>query len=311
LKVVVTGGAGFIGGNLVRALQAAAAVDGVVVVDDLSTGVAGNLDGLDVDLRFGSILDRGPLDDACGGAGAIFHLAARPSVQRSVEDPVATHEANASGTLAVLEAARRAGGCHVIVASSSSVYGGGPTLPRHERLAPQPLSPYAASKLAAESYALAYGATYGLPVLAFRLFNVFGPLQLAGHAYAAVIPAFASAALAGRPLVVHGDGRQTRDFTYVGSVVAVLADAVTRRVTSPGPVNLAFGSRRTLLEVIAAIQTVIGDRVDVVHTDPRPGDVRDSQADERTLRHLFPDVEPVGFAEGLRATVDWLREEAG
>jgi UDP-glucose 4-epimerase len=196
LKVVVTGGAGFIGGNVVRALQAAAAVDGVVVVDDLSTGVAGNLDG-DVDLRFGSILDRGLLDDACGGAGAIVHLAARPSVQRSVEDPVATHEANASGTLA----ARRAGGCHVIVASSSSVYGGGPTLPRHERLAPQPLSPYAASKLAAESYALAYGATYGLPVLAFRLFNVFGPLQLAGHAYAAVIPAFASAALAGRPLV--------------------------------------------------------------------------------------------------------------
>ncbi len=159
-----------------------------------------------------------------------------------------SHLVNATGTMEVLEAARRAGNVHVVVASSSSVYGANPTLPKTETATTLPLSPYAASKLATEAYALAYQHSFGLPTLAFRFFNVFGPLQPAGHAYAAVVPAFVSAALEDRPLPVHGDGKQSRDFTFVGTVVEVLADAVVRRVTCAEPVNLAFGSRTDLLE---------------------------------------------------------------
>src|SRR5262249_11060375 len=157
---------------------------------------------------------------------AVVHLAARASVPRSLADPVASHLANASGTVEVLEAARRAGNLHVVVASSSSVYGANPTLPKHEGLATMPLSPYAADKLATESYALAYQHSFGLPALALRFFNVFGPLQPAGHAYAAVVPAFVAAALEGEPLIVHGDGKQSRDFTFVDTVTEAIADAV-------------------------------------------------------------------------------------
>src|SRR5262249_28671293 len=159
------------------------------------------------------------------------------------------------------EAARRAGNIQVIVASSSSVYGANPTLPKHEELATLPLSPYAASKLATEAYALAYQHSFGVPTLAFRFFNVFGPLQPAGHAYAAVVPAFVSAALEGRPLTMHGDGKQSRDFTFVDTVTEVLADAVGRRVTSTSPVNLAFGTRTDLLTLVAELEAIVGTRL--------------------------------------------------
>jgi UDP-glucose 4-epimerase len=307
VKVVVTGGAGFIGANLCRTLAADPGVDEAVALDDLSTGFAANLDGVDATLVEGSILDEALLDDVLAGADAVVHLGAVPSVPRSVADPAHSHEVNATGTLRVLEAARRAGGPLVVVASSSSVYGANPTLPKREDLATFPRSPYGASKLATEAYALAHQHTYGLPVLAFRFFNVFGPLQAAGHAYAAVVPAFVDAALAGRPLTVHGDGRQTRDFTYVGTVTAVLADAVARRVRHPEPVNLAFGSRVSLLEVIAELERLSGHRLAVDHTEPRPGDVPHSQADDTRLRSLFPDVEPVPFPDGLAATVAWFQ----
>jgi len=279
----------------------------VVVVDDLSTGSRDNLRDVDVTLVEGTILDPTTLDVAMDGADAVVHLAARPSVPRSLADPVASHVANASGTVEVLEGARRAGGLHVVVASSSSVYGANPTLPKHEELATLPLSPYAASKLAAESYALAYQHSFGLPVLAFRFFNVFGPLQPAGHAYAAVVPAFIAAALAGGPLVVHGDGKQTRDFTYVDTVTDVIADAVGRRVTSPLPVNLAFGTQTDLVTLIAELEAALGTTVDVEHTEPRIGDVRHSQADSTHLHELFPDVEPTPLPDALRATIDWFR----
>jgi len=193
------------------------------------------------------------------------------------------------------------------VASSSSVYGANRTLPAGEDLAPLPLSPYAASKLASEGYSLAYARSFGLPVLVFRFFNVFGPLQRAGHAYAAVVPTFVAAALSGTPLPVHGDGQQTRDFTYVGSVVRILADAVGRGVTAPGPVNLAFGGRASLLDLAGALGEVLGRPLALAHGPARAGDVRDSQADQSRLRQLFPDVEPVALAEGLQATVDWFR----
>lgn len=307
MRVVVTGGAGFIGANLCAALSQDG-VDQVVALDDLSTGSADNLAGLSgVELLEGSILDRDALDRALAGASSVVHLAARPSVPRSLADPVASHEVNATGTVQVLEAVRRAGGPHLVVASSSSVYGANPTLPKTEDLCPAPLSPYAASKLAAESYALAFARSFDLDVLTFRFFNVFGPLQPAGHAYAAVVPAFVSAALEGRPLQIHGDGAQTRDFTFVGTVSAVISDALRRRVTSPGPVNLAFGSRVSLLSVVCVLGQLLGRELAVEHTDARPGDVRHSQADQTRLRQLFPAVAPVELATGLAATLAWFR----
>lgn len=304
MRVVVTGGAGFIGANLCGALSAAGHT--AVALDDLSTGERSNLDGGDARLVEGSILDTHLVRRTVEGADSVVHLAARPSVPRSIADPVASHEANASGTVSVLEAARNAEVRHIVVASSSSVYGANPTLPKHEDLATLPRSPYAASKLATEAYALAYANSFGLDVLAFRFFNVFGPLQPAGHAYAAVIPAFVDAALGGRPLTVHGDGKQTRDFTFVDSVARVIVDAVERKVAFDGPVNLAFGSRRSLLDVIAELERLLGRQLDIEFTPPRPGDVRDSQADAARLHSLFPDVEPVDFVDGLRRTVDWF-----
>ena len=303
----MTGGAGFIGANLCSTLLATPGVAEVVALDDLSTGRRENLAGLDgVDLVEGSILDADLLAALVPGTQAIVHLAARPSVPRSLEDPMASHTVNATGTMQVLEAARLHGGPQVIVASSSSVYGANPALPKREDMVPMPVSPYAASKLATESYALAHGHSFGLPVLAFRFFNVFGPLQAADHAYAAVVPAFLAAALAGRPLPVHGDGSQTRDFTYVGTVAGVLADAIVRGATDPRPVNLAFGTRVSLIELIEVIEELLGTPLQRDHAPPRAGDVRDSQADQTNLRRLFPDVGPVALRDGIQATLDWF-----
>ncbi len=312
MRVVVTGGAGFIGANLCRELLRRPEIDGVTVLDDLSTGFRSNLDGLDgVELIEDTILDPSALDSALGhggGAQAVVHLAARASVPRSLADPMASHEANATGTLNVLEAARRHGNPQVIVASSSSVYGANPELPKREDMAPMPVSPYAVSKLATESYAIAYGHSFSLPTLAFRFFNVFGPLQAADHAYAAVIPVFTAAALQGQPLPVHGDGRQTRDFTYVGTVTQVLTEAVLRGVTSDRPVNLAFGTRVSLLQLIELMESIIGTTLHREHAPTRAGDVRDSQADQSRLRALFPDVVPVPLEEGLQATIKWFQD---
>jgi UDP-glucose 4-epimerase len=304
MNITITGGAGFIGANLARSM----ADEGhdVVVIDDLSTGSLENLTDVPVSFVEGSILDEGALAKACAGADTIVHLAAVPSVPRSIKDPLTSHEANATGTLRVLEEARK-GGSHVIVASSSSVYGANPAMPKVESLRPMPVSPYAVSKLATESYAIAYQHCFDLPTLAFRFFNVFGPMQAPGHAYAAVIPAFTYAALCGEPLVVHGDGEQTRDFTYVGTVVKTITDAAARRVTSPDPVNLAFGTRYSLLDVASRIGDRLGRDLALVHVEPRAGDVRDSQADSTALRALFPDVEPTDLDEGLDRTISWMR----
>jgi len=310
MVVTVTGGAGFIGANLCRHLVGLASVDHVVVLDDLSTGAEANLSGLDVELQVGDLLDPDAVVRAVSGADAVVHLGARPSVPRSLLDPLASHAVNATGTMHVLEAARRADGPLVIVASSSSVYGANPVLPKHEGLVARPASPYAASKLAAESYALAHQRSFGLPVLAFRFFNVFGPLQTAGHAYAAVIPAFVRAALAGEPLPVHGDGTQSRDFTYVDSVATIIGQAVTGRIAHETPVNLAFGSRTDLLGVVALLEDIVGRPLELDHQDPRPGDVAHSQADTTVLRTLFPDVAVPDLRDGLAATVAWMASVA-
>ena len=299
MKVVVTGGAGFIGANLCR--QLGSANHNVLAFDNLSTGFRDNLHGLEnVELVIGDILDFERLVEVVRGADTIVHLAARPAVSRSIADPLASHHANSTGTVHVLEAARASDVDHVIVASSSSVYGSNPTLPKHEDLKPSPVSPYAASKLATESYALAWQHSMGLKTLAFRFFNVFGPLQTAGHAYAAVIPAFVEAALAGNPLPVHGDGTQTRDFTYVGTVVSVLAVAVERQIAYPEPVNLALGTRSSLLDVIAILESIFGRSLKRDHQPRRGGDVHDSQADVARLMTLFPGLTPVPLNWGSR-----------
>lgn len=306
MKVLVTGGAGFIGSNLCRRLLTEAAVDVVTVIDDLSTGYASNINGLPVRFVRGSILDEDALSEAVRGADAIVHLAALGSVPRSVADPVSSHEANASGTLAVLQAARRVGGAHVIMSSSSSVYGANPVIPKSEELMCQPMSPYAVSKLAAEQYLMAFAQCYELPVLPFRFFNVYGPRQMAGHAYAAVIPVFVEAALRGSPLPINGDGSHSRDFTFVGTVTDILTRAVLTRATGD-PTNLAFGSRTTLLELIGVIERAVGRKAVIEFRPERSGDVRHSQADNERLRSLFGDLQPVPLEAGVAETVDWMR----
>lgn len=305
MLIAITGGAGFIGSNLSAA--ALAAGHEVVVLDDFSTGYRDNVVS-DVRLVEGTILDPSAVDQAFADADCVVHLAALGSVPRSIVDPLASHAVNATGTLSVLEGARRAGCGHVIAASSSSVYGLNPALPKSEREWVRPMSPYAVTKLATEQYTLAYQQSFGIQSLAFRFFNVYGPLQRAGHAYAAVIPIFVDALLRGESLPINGDGRHSRDFTYVGTVCRVLLDAAERRVSHPEPVNLAFGSNTTLLELIERIEAVSGLTADVVHQDPRPGDVRHSQADNTVLRSLFPDVQPVPLEQGLADTLAWFKE---
>lgn len=307
-RLLITGGAGFIGSNLARHARASRVA--VTVLDDFSSGGLHNLEGVDVDVVEGSVLDDDALSTALRGVDSVVHLAAVADVASSLRAPLATHAANATGTLMVLEACRRHGVGHVLGASSSAVYGANPAVPVHEREWVSPLSPYGVSKLATEQYVLAYQSSFGLSSLAFRFFNVYGPGQSASHVYAAVIPAFVDALLAGRPLAINGDGTQTRDFVYVGSVCQVLLDAALRRVSHPAPVNLAFGTRTSLLELVTELEQVTGRSAAVAHRAPQVGDVRHSQADTTALRSLFPHVQPVMLADGLAETVAWFRRKA-
>lgn len=303
MKILVTGGAGFIGCNVVRAALARGWQ--VRVLDDLSTGYADNLGGLDLTFLHGSVLDDAARAEACDGVDAVIHLAALGSVPRSLRDPMRSHHANSTGTLLMLEEARRHSVGHVVIASSSSVYGMNPALPKHEREWVRPVSPYAVSKLAAEQYALAFQQSFALRTLAFRFFNVFGPRQRARHPYAAVIPKFIDALLHGQPLTVHGDGSNSRDFTFVGTVCDALIDAVERRVTHPEPVNLATGRNVSLLTVIDTLRELTGRSPRVIFTEPRSGDVPHSQADPASFHSLFPNLRPIDFAAGLQQTIAW------
>lgn len=311
MRVLITGGAGFIGSNLSRYLLENVEGVQVRVIDDLSTGRLSNLDGLDVEFIEGSILDYPTLLAAAEDVDSIVHLGAIPSVPRSVAAPRPSHEANATGTLNVLEAAREAGVDHVVVASSSSVYGSNPALPKNELVWTRPMSPYAVSKLATEGYALAYQSSYGLKTLPFRFFNVYGPLQPADHAYAAVIPKFLDAALEGQPAQIQGDGLQSRDFTHVDTVCAVITEAVRNKTSSEYPVNLAYGTNTTLLELLEEMESQLGFPIDREHVEPRTGDVRASQADGILIKELFPNVKPAPLADGLATTIEWFRSIKG
>lgn len=305
MKILITGGAGFVGHNLARR----ALVEGheVRILDDLSTGYRDNLDGLDVEFLEGAVQDAAVMRTAMHDIDSVVHLGALGSVPRSLNDPLSSHHANATGTLTVLAAARDADVEHVVSASSSSVYGMNPALPKTERSWVRPMSPYAVSKLATEQYTLAFQDSYGMKSLAFRFFNIYGPGQRAGHAYAAVIPVWMDALLNNEPLWVNGDGSNSRDFTFVETVCSVLLDAAVRRVSHPEPVNLAFGTNTPLLTLIERMQAVSGLTPQVRHREPRPGDVPHSQADNTTLRTLFPGVAPVALDTGLERTLEWFQ----
>lgn len=306
MLMLITGGAGFIGSNLAR--HATAAGHQVRILDDLSTGLRENLDGLEVDFVEGSFLDTDLLARTVSGVESIVHLGAIPSVPRSVAAPMPTHEANATGTLNVLTAARENGVEHVAVASSSSVYGANPKLPKREDDYTLPMSPYAVSKLATEGYALAHQYAYGMKTIAFRFFNVYGPGQRADHAYAAVIPKFLDAALHGRPVEIHGDGLQSRDFTYVDTVCRVLLAAAERKVSPEGAVNLAYTTNTSLLELLDEMERQLGRPIERNHVEPRVGDVRASQADCSKVTGLFPEVQPVSLETGLAETIAWMEK---
>ena len=304
MRVVVTGGAGFIGANLViRLLQ-----EGYepVVFDDFSSGLHSNVDGLGAEVITGDVRDLDRLVAAVTGSDAVVHLAARGSVPRSIAFPLETHATNATGTLNVMEAARRAE-AQVIFSSSSSVYGANQELPKNETMRTEPITPYAASKLAGESYARAYSESYGLKVTTFRFFNVFGPSQRPDHSYAAVIPRWIWHALHGDDVVVFGDGLTTRDFTFVEDVVSVLLRTVEMKASHAAPINLAYGARISLLDVIAHIEQFMQTQVAVIHEEPRQGDIQHSQNDPALLLSLFPDLSPTPFSAAFEATADWLR----
>ena len=311
-RYLVTGGAGFIGSHVVEALMERGAP--VRVVDDLSTGRRSNLAGWsDVELVEADLADEGVAVRAVAGIDQVIHLAAIPSVPRSVRQPARCHRANVEATLALLLAARDAGVRRVVLASSSSVYGESEALPKHEGLCPAPLSPYALHKLIGEQYAALFARLYGLETVALRFFNVFGPRQSPTSQYSGVISLFTAALLAGSTATIYGDGEQTRDFTYVSDVVAgvLAACAAPGAAVSGRAVNLARGERISVNALYAALQRVAGTNgIEATYTHPRPGDVRDSQADISLARKLF-DFEPaVSVEEGLRRTVEWQRSVA-
>lgn len=308
---LVTGGAGFIGSSLVRALVERG--DRVRVIDDLSSGRRENLVGLEgrLELIEASILDQKALARALAGAEVVFHEAAIPSVPRSIAEPVPSHEVNATGTLRLLSAARAAGVRRVVYAASSSAYGETPTLPKVETMAPSPMSPYAVSKLAGEHYCRVFTEAYGLEAVSLRYFNVFGPRQDPASQYAAVIPRFITEALQGRPPVVYGDGTHSRDFCHIDNVIEANLKAAAAAGAAGRVFNIACGVRTTLSEVIRAIGDILGRTVAATHEAPRAGDIRHSLADISAARTVLGYAAAVSFVEGLRTTIDWYRSRPG
>ena len=303
-KVAVTGGAGFIGSNLVARLI----LEGhdVVVIDDLSTGLNSNVIDQACEFRELSITDFAGLKAAIKDCQTIFHLAARGSVPRSIKNPVATHDVNATGTLNVLEVARSSG-AHVIFSSSSSVYGRNMQLPKDESMWLGPMTPYAASKLAAEGYVQAYASAYKVPTTLLRFFNVFGPRQRPDHEYAAVLPKWIWLAMQGKAIDVYGDGSASRDFTYVDTVLDIAMTAMNEKVLTEGAMNLAYGNRIFLSDTIEFLRKHFPDLM-VNYVAERLGDVKESQNAPELLKTLFPKVQPKEFEAALAETIQWLKE---
>jgi len=302
---LVTGGAGFIGSALVRALLARG--DRVRVIDNFYSGKRENLAGVaaDVELIEGDIRDGGALGRALEGVEIIFHEAAIASVPRSLADPMASHDVNATATLGLLAAAKRAGVRRLVYAASSAAYGDTPTLPKVETMPAAPLSPYAVSKLAAEQYCQVFAGAYGLETVCLRYFNVFGPHQDPTSEYAAVIPRFITAALAGRGVTIFGDGSQSRDFCYIDNTVEANLAAAGAAGVSGQVFNVACGAATTLNEVVLLIGEIVGRPVAVTYAPGRVGDVRHSLADITAARDRLGYRAAVSFRDGLARTVSW------
>ncbi len=308
-RYLVTGGAGFIGSHLVEELIRRG--ESVRIVDNFATGRRENLPAPALaEIIEGDVADPAVARQAIQGCEFVLHQAAIPSVPRSVADPYTSHKANVDGTLQVLLAARDARVRRLVFASSSSVYGDTRVLPKREDMRPHPLSPYALQKLIGEQYCLVFTELYGLETVATRYFNVFGPRQQPGSPYSGVISLFIDALANGQPPTVYGDGKQTRDFTYVGDVV----QGVLRCCEAPGVsgevLNLANGGRISLMDLVRSLQIVMKTEIAPTFGPPRAGDVRDSQADNFKARKLLGYEPAVSFEEGLRRTVAWHATQA-
>jgi nucleoside-diphosphate-sugar epimerase len=306
---LVTGGAGFIGSSLARALIARG--DRVRVIDNFSSGKRENLADIAdrVELVEGDILDDRALARAIEGVELVFHEAAIPSVPKSMAEPIENHAANATGTLRVLEQARRAGIRRLVYAASSAAYGDDPQLPKIETMPPAPISPYGGSKLAGEQYAQIYARAYGVETVCLRYFNVFGPRQDPASEYAAVIPKFITAALAGKQPRIFGDGSQSRDFCFIDNIIeanfkAAVADA---RAVSGGVFNVACGQATDLNRVVALIGDFLGQKLSAIYEDERAGDIKHSWADITAARTRLGYTAGISFAEGLGRTIDWYK----
>jgi UDP-glucose 4-epimerase len=307
-RILITGGAGFIGSNLTKNLIGQGC--SVAVLDDFSTGLSSNLSGLDADVFEGSITSQSLVEKAAFDVDAIVHLAARGSVPRSLRNPRATFAVNMEGTINVCEVARLKS-IPVIFSSSSSVYGANTRDKKIENEWLSPLSPYAASKLSGEGTVVSFARSFGIQTGVFRLFNVYGPGQRPEHQYSAVIPKWVWAAIRGEELKVFGDGKTSRDFTYIDDVVRVLSTCVLEERYFDGVINLAFGNPITLLDVIDEIRKLLPN-ISLTHTAKRQGDIRSSDNGSLKLRELFPEVQPTTLHEGIIRTVEWLnrmREE--
>jgi nucleoside-diphosphate-sugar epimerase len=307
MKALVTGGAGFIGSNLVHALAAQGWE--VRVLDNLSTGHRRNIADLEIELVEGDLRSYERVATAMRGAEVVFHLGALPSVPRSIQDPLTSNAVNIEGTLNVLLSARDHGVRRVIFASSSSVYGDAPEMPRRETQRAAALAPYAVSKLAGEQYTLVANRVYGLETVALRYFNVFGERQDPTSGYAAVIPKFVGKMLAGERPVIFGDGLTSRDFTHVENVVAANIRAAAARAAAGLAINVAMGGSHTLNELVALLNGLIGTQLEPIYTDPRPGDVPESLADITLARDLLGYEPTVDFVDGLRRTIDWIADQ--
>jgi len=303
---LVTGGAGFIGSHLVEELVRRG--ERVRVVDNLMTGKRQNIVHVpSVEFVEGDLADLDVAQRAVMGIDYVLHQAAIPSVPRSVQDPVTSNRANIEASLNILVAARDAGVRRLVYAGSSSVYGNSPTLPKVETMATAPLSPYALQKLVAEQYCQMFTRLYGLETVTIRYFNVFGPRQDPSSPYSGVISLFISALCDGRRPTIFGDGEHTRDFTYVANVVDGVLRACTADSASGEVINVATGGRASLNTLFQTIRELVGAGVEPIYADPRPGDVRDSQADISKARRILGYQPIVSFQEGLARTVAWYR----
>lgn len=306
MKYLITGGAGFIGSNIAQKLVEEG--EDVRILDNFSTGKRENIASLlnKIELMEGDLRDLPTVQKAVKGMDYILHQGAIPSVPRSVASPIESNQANVNGTLNLLVEARDEGIKRVVYASSSSVYGDTPRLPKREDMRPNPLSPYAVSKLAGEYYCQVFFKIYGLETVCLRYFNVFGPRQDPTSQYAAVVPKFITAMLSGQPPTIYGDGLQSRDFTYIENVIKANLLAIQSPEASGKVYNAACGKRFTLLELVKTLNEILGTKIEPVHADPRSGDVKHSLADiDKAKAEIGYEVE-VDFAKGLKRTVDFF-----